>query len=52
MGQLIVNGNVIGESNRNITITPEYTEGIKIATIQIDDEEPIEIYIPANGGNE
>lgn len=50
MGQVIVNGNIMGESNETIVITPEYTEGIKIATIQIGDNEPVEIYIP-QGGN-
>lgn len=50
MAQIITNGVVIGETNETIVITPEYTEGIKIATIQIGNNEPVEIYIP-QGGN-
>ena len=51
MGQIVVNGNVMGETNETITITPEYNEGIKIATIIIGDQ-TVELYIPdQNGGN-
>lgn len=50
MGQLIVNGNILGESNDTIVVTPVYTEGIKIATITINGVST-DIYIPTNGGN-
>ena len=50
MGQIIVNGDVFGEPNETITVTPVYTEGIKVATITINGVDH-DIYIPANGGN-
>ena len=51
MGQIVVNGNVVGETNDQIEIIPTYTSGIKILEIQINDNPPIEIFIPNNGGN-
>lgn len=51
MGQLIVNGNVIGEQNDDIQITPVYESGILIATITINGID-YPIYIPNGGNNE
>lgn len=54
MAQIVVNGNVYGETNDTIVITPMYTEGIKIAEIIINGAKT-DIYIPANsqnGGND
>ena len=53
MAQIIVNGNVFGETNDEITVSTYYTEGIKVADIVINGV-PIPIYIPTdlnqNGG--
>ena len=53
MAQIITNGVVIGETNQTITITPVYTEGIKIADITINGV-TTPLYIPAqqSGGND
>lgn len=56
MGQLIVNGDVYGESLGITAITPEYNEGILICTITMFGQD-YKIYIPDNsqqnnGGNE
>lgn len=54
MGQIIVNGTVMGETNADIQIVPMYNEGIKIMDIIINGE-TTPIYIPVqnsqNGGN-
>lgn len=50
MGQLIVNGNVIGESNDTIEVIPKYQSGTLIAEIVINGV-TYPIYIPT-GGNE
>lgn len=53
MGQIIVNGNIMGESNDEITIRTLYTEetGVKIAEITINGT-TTPIYAPKNeGGN-
>lgn len=53
MGQIIVNGTVMGETNADIQIVPMYNQGIKIADIIINGE-TFPIYIPVqnsqNGG--
>ena len=53
MGQLVVNGNVYGETNDELEVVPMYTEGIKIADIIINGV-ATPIYIPVqnsqNGG--
>lgn len=51
MGQIIVNGNVVGEQNDEIVITPVYDTGILIATIEINGVST-PIYVPNNGGND
>lgn len=57
MGQIIVNGDVYGESLGITAITPEYNEGILICTITMLGQD-YKIYIPDNsqqqnnGGNE
>lgn len=54
MGQTIVNGNVMGETNDDIVINPVYNSGIKVADIVINGV-TYPIYIPdqnsQNGGN-
>lgn len=54
MGQIVVNGDVYGETNQEIIITPVYDSGIKIADITIDGVD-YPLYIPdqnsQNGGN-
>jgi hypothetical protein len=50
MGQLIVNGNIIGEQNDTIEVVPKYQSGTLIAEIIINGH-TIPIYIPTNGGN-
>lgn len=56
MGQTVINGNVLGETNDKITIIPTYNSGIKIAEIKINNE-TYEIFVPNNavqnnGGND
>lgn len=52
--QTIINGNVYGEPNQEIIITPVYDSGIKIADITINGVD-YPLYIPdqnsQNGGN-
>ena len=54
MGQIIVNGNVLGETNDDIVINPVYDSGIKVADIVINGT-TYSIYVPdqnsQNGGN-
>lgn len=47
MAQIVINGNVMAETNDEITVTTYYEEGIKIADIVINGRS-IPIYIPTD----
>lgn len=47
MGQTVVNGNVMGETNDKIVVIPSYNSGIKIAEIRINND-TYELFVPTN----